>query len=236
MDNRTIIAIVLSILVIIGYQYVFVPQTPQEPQVAGQKAKEEGKAESVRPAAVPVVAETPAADEKEIKVENELYTAVFTSQGGSIKFWDVKQHKNKNGDNIVLLKKPGAVPALAIGSKNDFDLSNLIFKVSGKNLKLDDGNPSGTIVFEYSKGDIMVRRTYTFYSNTYKVELTDEVSGIPEYWISIGSDFGIYEDTDEFTHIGPVLLKGTDLEEVNPKKIHRMRANTQNRERSYTPL
>lgn len=219
MDNRTLIAIILSIFVIIGYQYFFVPQTPQEPQVAEQKAKDEGRAGSVMPDPVPVVAETSAADEREIKVENELYAAVFTSKGGSIKHWEVKQHKDKNGDNIVLLKKPGAVPAMAIGSKNDFDLSHAMFKVSGNNLALDDSNPSGSLVFEYAKDDIRVRRTYTFFSNTYKVELTDEVSGIPEYWISIGSDFGIYEDTDEFTHIGPVLLKGTDLEEINPKKL-----------------
>ncbi len=219
MDNRTLIAIILSILVIIGYQYFFTPQAPQTPPATEQKTVEDGNTESVKPAASPVVSETKVFDERQIKVDNELYTAVFTSKGGTLKYWEIKQHKDQKGNNIALLNKPGPVPALAIGSRNDFDLSELNFAVSGNNLNLDSGNPSGSVVFEYAKDNIMIRRTYTFHADTYRVDLTDEVSGIPEYWITVGSDFGIYENTDDFIHVGPVLLKGSDLEELNPKKL-----------------
>src|SRR4030065_315772 len=68
---------------------------------------------------------------------------------------------------------------------------------------------------------ISIKRTYTFYADTYKVDISDEVAGLPEYWISLGSDFGIYEnDASSGTHIGPILLTGTDLKDLNPKKLN----------------
>ena len=94
------------------------------------------------------------------------------------------------------------------------------FSVSGTDLKLDSNKPSGTIVFEYSREGVSIRRTYTFYADTYKVDISDEVAGLPEYWISLGSDFGIYDnEASRGSQIGPVLLTGTDLKELTPKNL-----------------
>ena len=215
MDNRTLLAIILSIAVIIGYTLLFPPQQPEvkPPQpVAGTKA------EVPAPVTIPVAPEAAPAEEKELRVENEFYSAVLSSKGGTVKSWAIKAYKDKKGKDVILLEKPGVLPALSIGANDSFDLANVNFSVSGTDLKLDKNNNSGTIVFEYSREGISIRRTYTFYADTYKVDISDEVSGLPEYWVSLGSDFGIYE-RDESTHVGPALLTGTDLEELKATKL-----------------
>jgi len=111
------------------------------------------------------------------------------------------------------------VPAMGPGSTTDFDLSRVTFRVSGGDLRLDDSNKSGSVVFEYNADGRSMRRTYTFYADTYKVDLTDEVTGFPDYWITLGSDFGIFDNDSKYAHVGPVLLQGTDLDELKPKKL-----------------
>jgi len=222
MDKRTVIAVVLSFLVIVGYQFLFpgepqkAPvQKPAEQQTAPDAAKKEPaqKTEAPKP-----VAETVVADEKEVIVENDLFSAVFTSRGGTIKSLTLKQYKDKAGKDVMLLRKPGVVPAVAIGTSSSFDLANVNFSVTGRNLKLDETNKTGTLVFEYAKDGKSARRTYTFSDKTYLIDLTDEVSGFPEYWITLGSDFGIFEK-DPSIHIGPTVLTGSDLKDLTAKDL-----------------
>lgn len=219
MDTKTLLAIVLSLAVLIGYQFFVAQQQP----VTQPKPSVAKKEEPAKTAALPAVQEAsssvPPAEEKEVRVENDLYKAIFTSRGGTVKYWEIKPYKDKQGRDIVILTKQGVLPGLGIGSATTFDLSNVNFSVSTQDLKLDAGNKSGSIVFEYSKEGISARRTYTFYAGTYIMDITDEVSGIPEYWITLGSDFGIFDKETSYSHVGPVLLKGSDLEELKPKKL-----------------
>ena len=177
------------------------------------------KKEEAAKAVVPLVPETPPAEEKEIRVDSDLYTAIFSSVGGTVKYWEVKKYKDKIGKDVILLSKPGPMPALGIGSNTNFDLARINFGVSGGDLKLDENKKTGSIIFEYTKDDISIRRTYTFYNGSYKVDLTDETAGLPEYWITLGSGFGIFDNAAGYTHVGPALLKGATLEELKPGKL-----------------
>lgn len=205
-------------MVIIGYQYLMPQPPPPQPkqQAVKEAAKSEGQAVPVQ---APAAVASASSEEKDITVENGLYKAVLTTKGGSIKYWEIKSFKDKiGGKDVILLKKSGILPAMGMGSNSSFDLAYADFSVTGGDLKLDDKNSSGSVVFEYSKDGKYVKRTYTFHADTYKVDLSDEVSGLPEYWISLGSDFGIFDHDASYAHVGPVLLKGTDLEELKLKK------------------
>jgi YidC/Oxa1 family membrane protein insertase len=222
MDNRTVIAVVLSFLVIVGFQFLF-PGEPQKAPVQKpaeqQPVQEAAKKDPVQQVEAPkAIAETVVADEKEVIVENDLFSAVFSSRGGTIKSWTIKPYKDKAGKDVMLLKKPGVVYAAGMGTSSSFDFANVNFSVLGRNLKLDTTNKTGSLVFEYAKDGKSVRRTYTFTAGTYQVDLTDEVSGFPEYWITLGSDFGIYEK-DESVHVGPTVLTGTDLKNLTAKDL-----------------
>ncbi len=216
MESRTLLAIVLSVLVLIASQYFL---AKQEPPVRQAKPLVEKKEEAAKSVGVPVVAVTPSAEEKDIRVDSDLYTAIFSSRGGTVKYWEVKKYKDKIGKDVILLSKPGPLASLGIGLNTNFDLSRVNFSVSGGDLKLDNNHKSGAIVFEYAKDGVSIRRSYTFYAGSYRVDLVDEVAGLPEYWLTLGSDFGIFDKEAGYTHVGPALLKGTTLEELKPGKL-----------------
>lgn len=215
MENRTLIAIILSVFVLVASQYFLAKQEPPVPQGKPPIEKKEEAAKAV----APLVPETPPVEEKEIRVDSDLYTAIFSSVGGTVKYWEVKKYKDKIGKDVILLSKPGPMPALGIGSNTNFDLARINFGVSGGDLKLDENKKTGSIIFEYTKDDISIRRTYTFYNGSYKVDLTDETAGLPEYWITLGSGFGIFDNAAGYTHVGPALLRGATLEELKPGKL-----------------
>jgi YidC/Oxa1 family membrane protein insertase len=224
MDNKTFLAIVLSIVVIIGYQYFFSsyqqPATPVKKQVETPAAKQQEAATKAAPAPAAAVPAAAPAEEKDIRVENSLFSAVLSSRGGTIKSWKIKNYKDKAGKDVVLQGKETGLPALAIGSDTNFSLANADFSVTGGDLNLTGGSQPASVAFQYAQGGVSVKRTYTFYPDSYKVELTDEVSGLPQYWISLGTDFGMYENEEgKYAFVGPAYLKGSDLEELKEKKL-----------------
>lgn len=237
MDRRTLIAIVLSLLIILGYQFLmakFYPQKPveQKPAVTAKEADKEETQTSAgketkppvvpQPVAVPPVpsASKPlqTADGQEIKIETELYSAGLSSTGGTVKRWELKKFKDKDGISVVLQGGKPVVPALSIGFDDKFAFADIKYKVSGKDLNLDSNTKTGTIVFQYTAPTYSIKRTYTFYHDSYRFDLKDEVTGLQEYWITVGSDFGI-NNTDEGQHVGPVLLKDADRIELSSKKL-----------------
>ncbi|MDP2277736.1 MAG: membrane protein insertase YidC, partial [Nitrospirota bacterium] len=190
-EKRTLIAIILSIIILVGYQFLF--PTPPQKQPATEQAKEEKKEsklqETVKPVSVP--ASTPAVspiEEKEVRIETGLYSATFSSIGGTIKKWELKKHKDKDGLSVVLQQGQSVYQPLSIGSQNNFNLAKVNFSVSGKDIKLDENKNTGAIVFEYANSESSIKRTYTFYNDSYKVDLKDEVNGLAEYWITPGTD------------------------------------------------
>jgi len=115
MEKRLILAIVLSFLVLMGYQYFVVKPnkpvtTPVETSTATPANPLPGTAAAARESRSTVPAETkpapaeavPAPDlgavagqsETDIVVETSLYRAVWSNKGGVLKSWKLKNHKN----------------------------------------------------------------------------------------------------------------------------------------------
>ena len=99
-EKRTLIAIILSIIILVGYQFLF-PTPPQKQPVTGQTKEEKKESklqEPVKPVSLPV--STPAvspSEEKEVRIETGLYSATLSSIGGTIKKWELKSIKIKMG-------------------------------------------------------------------------------------------------------------------------------------------
>lgn len=223
MDKKTLIAIVLSIAILVMYQMFFTePPTPP-----AQKAKE-APAPMSKPTEPPLPspstaeksAVTGATAENTVKIDTDLYTATLSSRGGTLKSFQLKKYKDKDSLSIVLLKDRGAYPALGIGQKGDFSLSNQDFVLTGKDLRLSVGSPSGTVIFEYTGPQVSIKRTYTFHNESYRFDLKDEVKGITEYELALSSDFGISR-RDESVHAGPVLLMDADRIELTAKGLRK---------------
>ncbi len=234
MEKRALIAVVLSIIILIAYQYFFIkPKIETLPP--SQPPKETGKKE-IPDVTVPLRPKEektllpkglPTIDEKVIKVETSLYSAVFSSRGGVIKSFTLKEYKNKDGSGVDLLKKTSEVPPLSIGETRDLSLSTFNFSSPSDDIILD-GNETAKIVFDFTSNGIKIKRTYIFYGGHYEINLKDEVKGLRNYYITLGSDFGMTGAEGYGTHTGPVLLKGLDREEFKPdKKMDSIRSYTQ---------
>lgn len=228
MDKNVFLAILLSIVVLIGYQYLITQQTPppkkqeetsktiEKPQESIPKPKEQLHKPSVM---IPEVYKKIKSEEKEIRVENDLYYALFTTKGATIKNITFKNYTDKNGKHITLIGDTG-IPPLALGFDETFQFTNLNFNVKGSDLKLSQELPTSSLIFEYTSPDYSIIRTYTFSYNDYSISLKDEIKGLGSYWITIGRDFGIYEK-DDSVHYGPVILLESKRIEFTDEELHK---------------
>ncbi len=137
----------------------------------------------------------------------------------AISSFDFSDYIKEDDAPIVLLKDTDTSQTLAVGSGGDYSISQNIFKLDGGNISLDSEDATGKLVFSYQSGNVTVNRVYEFNSTTYAFELTDTVAGMPDYNLSLGSDFGLYDKDAQYLHAGPVLLSGTDREEFKPGKV-----------------
>jgi YidC/Oxa1 family membrane protein insertase len=232
MEKRALLAVALAFAILFAYQFFFVKPAPQKVQKQpAATEKEKVVPAETRPSPVPTPQAAPVSkvkalpfEEKEIKVETELYSAVFTSEGGTLKHFELKKYKDNEGRNVVLLKDGGLESPLAIGANNNFGLTDANFQVSlpggGNSISLDRNKPTGSVIFQYSASGVSVKRTYTFHNESYRIDIKDEVSGLPAYWITLGTDFGIHDIKDNSAHVGPVLLRDTDRLEFTAKKLN----------------
>jgi YidC/Oxa1 family membrane protein insertase len=160
------------------------------------------------------VSAEPSSVEKLVKVETTLYTAVFSSRGGVIKSFHIKEYTDKQSKPMELVPADAEVPALAMGQTRDFSFAKHNFGISSGDITVAAGN-SGKLVFEYADGGVLVRRTYTFGGSSYRIDLRDETAGLGEYYITPGTGFGKSGETGYAAHIGPVILDDVDREEFD---------------------
>lgn len=222
LEKRTLIAVILALVVLIASQYFFSlysppPQRTPEEEAPVKKEAQKGEGVIEKPQVVPATT----AEYREIKVETDLYQATLSSRGGTITGFRLKGYKDKNGMSVSLISEGDNYPALGIGGDLEGLTSSgqLNFRTTDTDLLLK-GNEKGSLIFEYTSPQISIKRTYTFYGRAYKIDLTEEVTGQPDYWVTLGASFGYHDPKDSSApHIGPVLLKDTDRMEFTAKKL-----------------
>jgi YidC/Oxa1 family membrane protein insertase len=232
MEKRAIIFIMLSMAVLIAFQYLFAPpgqeQAPSPPEaVPSAPAEQETPPEPVSPvkdtgakaSVAPVTHPEGGEAERSVRVETDLFSAVLSSRGGTMRSFTLKEYTDDDGNPLNILKDTGLYRALAVGSGNDYSYSNLNFEVIGSDLNLGADGAEGSISFAYESPDYTIRRTYTFRPGSYAFDLVDRVEGLPSYSITLGADFGIFDRASRYHHVGPVLLMDSDREEFKPRNL-----------------
>ncbi len=192
MEKRVIVAIVLSILVMVGFQMIVFknPATPPVPEpvpeaVAAQSTAAPGKALVTAPVeqapaqAAAAAGETlpalTAEAEERIVVETSLYRAEWSNNGGVLLSWRLKKHKNEARQDLDLVPQraaeTGRFPFSFWTEDADFTAAanSGRYKVTGANAVLADG-AKAAVKFEYSDGkNVRVEKTFLMTGGTYEL-------------------------------------------------------------------
>ncbi|WP_320170708.1 membrane protein insertase YidC [Maridesulfovibrio sp.] len=182
MDNkRVILAVALSMVVLLGWQFIFPPK-PQQPAPVKQEQTAK-QSQAVAPdVSGPVSDQLPdpastaaivSAKGTKLTVETPLYTAVINSQGGLLENFKLKKFKQtiaKDSPDMdmvgtnALNKAPMGLILNGIPT-----WSGGVWGFEGKDLKLD-GEKLGTLVFRGDVEGFRIERRLTFHADNYLID------------------------------------------------------------------
>jgi YidC/Oxa1 family membrane protein insertase len=203
MDKRTLLAIALSILILVGYQelisllYPPPQQTPQQQQVESQpppspplevsRSPAEPSGQTTKEQETPAPPPTTELAVQNLTIENEVYSAVLTSLGGRLKSVRLKHYPGDSGKDsppreMVTTGADGELPLIFRLEGRDITLSdeNVAYTTYGGNRQLQ-GESQATVEFKGRlTNGVQITKTFGFSGNTYGITLTVKVENPPE--------------------------------------------------------
>jgi YidC/Oxa1 family membrane protein insertase len=194
MERRLLLAILLTFLVLLGYQWLLPKPPPLPAQSAGASATAPGAGPTNSPAgpgAAPVAAvpdlppvQTVLADsaEKTVALDNGLVHAVFSNRGGTLTSWQLAKYHDNAGHPVDLV--PRDLPA---GAAKPFSLKlddavktarvNTALYTATAAGELDAAKAPATVAFEYQDASgLHVRKQFRLDPSSYVVSASITVT------------------------------------------------------------
>jgi YidC/Oxa1 family membrane protein insertase len=242
---RAFLAIIISFLILVGYQYLFIK--PAADQAALQKQQEAGQEQGaptapqaempvvpppVVPAEEPVIA---APDARDLTIETPLYVAVINEQGGGIKSFILKEYREENKKDSPLMQlvqtdRPDRLPLLfSTGTGTGSGLP--VYRADRDRITLTEGADSETLRMTASlPGGLEITRTMTFDPASYMIKVgyrlqngaSAPVAVAPALSLTnqpFAKDIASASAVSRFMFSGPVALVNGELFEVKGKKL-----------------
>ena len=234
-QKRLLIAFVLTFVVIMlmqpllkkyGPQPAATPAAEQKQQATPATPSPESPAATAQPAAPKgAVAPKQASAEAETVVENDLYKITFTNRGAQVKSWILKKYLDQPGGKPLDLINPAAAKFGYPLSLWTYDaglrdrLSSALYVASASGTL----NAPASITFEYSDGNLVVRKSFSFdHSYVVKVEATvtqggQPVRAFPAWPAGFGDTINLpgyaaqkieYQSADKITRVEPKKVSG----------------------------
>ena len=191
MERRLLLVFALTFVVILLFQPIlkkYLPQPPppqkqEQPQPQTQPQQQAAPTPPPAPAAVAkrttaaAAATKQASSEAETVIENDLYRITFTNRGAQVKSWILKKFDDDQGRPLELV-------SLAAAQKFGYPLSFWSYDEALRNqlnsvlyVSSQQGNihSPASVTFEYSDGDLSVRKTFQF-DESYVVHVDTSVT------------------------------------------------------------
>lgn len=237
MDNyRAFLAILISFVILLGYQYFFVGfgTSTAPPQPAPTTATT--PASTAPPPAAPVAAAVPATpappapaydrQPKEITIETDLYTAIVSEDGGAIRSFLLKEHKEthaKDSKGMQLVKTDAANGAPLQFSWGSLVGTQVLYESDSDNVKLSatENKKELRLVARTATG-VEIERVMSFTNDSYLIDLQVTVrntgeavlQGMPQMHL-VGKHFlGVDSPAEGFLFAGPATYVNGQLYEV----------------------
>jgi YidC/Oxa1 family membrane protein insertase len=237
MEKRVILAMLLSLIVLVTYQILLGPppappstaatkdaaagvtppagSAPSAPPAATQQPQPQPAAPAA-PAAALVVGDTAARD---IVVDADAFVATFTSAGGALKSWRLKQHLHEGQPldlippDVALAQYPGTFAVLTDDAAQTAVLASALYRPSADKLTL--GSAPGTLRFQYQDASgLASQKTFHFQPNGHPFEISVEASvdvgGVPKpVAVSGGAGIGVHTAANS-TAVPPRVVQFLD--------------------------
>jgi len=242
MDKKTILAIALSFLVVLGYQYFFAKQEPaqqsqqqQQQQAKPEQAPAQGSQSAPAAAAavkIPKEEIKQAAAGKDILVDTPLYTAVLNTRGGVLTSFKLKNYHGTLDPGSGLIEMVNVQEGMQYPLTTTFPESSLevgpdsIYETKVTSLDLAGLAEPKQLVLTYSgPAGIKVEKAFTFYPGKYEVGLELRVINSSSNTLAQKAVLGWYEyadpkaESDDYGRTGPIYFSKNAIETVDTKKM-----------------
>jgi len=223
MEKRVVVFLVLSLVIIFGYEYAlkelgWLPAVSSVEEAAPAPGDDRGS----RPAAAANAptdavisnpappgesrqqdaALQPAASEELVEIETELYRAKVSTRGGVLASWELKRYQHSTTDQTaVQLVRQGAKFAgpLSVVTGDPAltkALAEGLYTVEKDFSSLDQSHPVGHLTVRYHDDaqNISLEKQLTFHATSYLVDIQVKTAGLDgAVNLGLGTNFGIVE-------------------------------------------
>jgi YidC/Oxa1 family membrane protein insertase len=237
MDKRTILAVVLSLAVLLIYQVFFFKPPVQKKAAPAQESKQASIDTAAKSPATPITAAAPKfatkqttvkkeAAPKDIKVETENYTAIFSTRGAALKSFQLKNYqkecikctddiypviknffagttqpaKSKNKEPIELVAVNESMPyplAITFPESAPEITADSVYDADVSNLDMKNSKEKQRLVFSrIFNGKIKVEKIFIFNPDNYSIALDVKVSNLTDSTLTQTPHLNWYEYVD----------------------------------------
>ena len=172
MEKRLVLAIALSVLVVLTFQY-FMPQPTQGP-VTGKPGQQIAPVSVKEPEAISPVPPERLAEEKTIRIDTNRYILAFSNIGGSLKDIKLKDFKDANSN------EPMGLVNLADPKEYIFALSSISLPTSLNFSEYEPERKGDVLTYTLNTKDFKVTKEYFLPNYKYIIELEVFVKNISD--------------------------------------------------------
>ncbi|MCX7966139.1 MAG: membrane protein insertase YidC [Syntrophorhabdaceae bacterium] len=226
MEKRTLIALILTAIIIFFFQMYFTPKEPpkspttpttqpdkpvQEERLKTekqiQKASQDKKKHTIE-----------IMPPKDIKIETPLFNITMMDLGAGIKSVQLKKYKEtvkdaKPKELIEDIKPYTYIPKVTISTADVIIDDNINYKYDKSSLTLNEKPETITFTASLPNGS-KIKKSYTFYPDKYTFDLNMEIEGIESNKAHI--DFAMISDKKDssYNFKGPFVYNGKKFEQI----------------------
>jgi len=238
-QGRLFLAIVLSFLVFVGWEFFFVEKQEPVPPAAPVKnieapAPEERRSDNVSPEVLPSVppserAETPGTFFNALSVRTPLYSATISEKNAAIVSFVLSDYKERMGagspnKELISENNPSGTAILGFTDKGASGISSAIFTTDFSGSTLDVKDTSQSVSFFWQSGaGLLVEKKYSFYPDSYKIKIEVILKNLSAQPFSDDLTVSMINsapgDSTQFSFEGPFAYINSKLEEVPVKDL-----------------
>ena len=234
MAYRALLAFIISILILVLYNYFFPPQKPavkkHKPASSSVQKQEKNKPKEEKYVSLlPTSVEKPhksIALGKEITVSTPLYQTVFYESGAMIKSFILKKYRQDVAPNSppqeLICTEPPYLP-LGIDFLQHKNFAETVkFQADKHTLNLSSQDTPQSLTFTAEINGIIIKKTFIFYPNSYKIDFNlNLINQTADFFqdnlaISLANK---WPKRERYGFYGGIILINGQFEEIKWKKI-----------------